>query len=366
MNKSKKKICFFNSCKSWGGGEKWHFEKSLRLYKKGYKTLIITNKKSELYKRVIKTPQSVNKMFISNFSFLNIFKLFYLICLFKKQNVKVLIINLPSDLKIAGPAARIANVDKIIYRRGSAIPIKDTFLNRFIFKNVVDEVIANSFKTKETILQNNSNFIEKNKIKVLYNGLDIKEFDDRNFEYIYNRQGNEILIGNAGRLNKQKGQNFLIEIAANLKKRNINFKILIAGSGKIKKDLINYAKKLGVNDKIIFLDFVENIKDFMQSIDIFALTSHWEGFGYVNVEAMVSNKPVVAFNISSNPEIIDDNKTGFLIEPYNIVDFTDKIEILCNNPKLREDFGIAGRKKVEDLFNEEKLFLQFENIINNT
>jgi len=361
----KKVICFFNSCESWGGGEKWHFEKSLRLHKEGYKTLIITNKKSELYKRLIKTPQKVKKIFISNFSFLNIFKLIYLVSLFKKQNVKVLIINLPSDLKIAGPAAKIANVDKIIYRRGSAIPIKNTFLNRFIFKNIVDEVIANSFKTKETILQNNSNFIEKNKIKVLYNGLDIKAFDNRNFKVLYNKKDNEIVLGNAGRLNKQKGQKFLIDIAEQLKKRNINFKILIAGSGNIKDDLINYAEKLNVRKEIIFLNFVENIKDFMQSIDIFLLPSLWEGFGYVNIEAMVSYKPVVAFNISSNPEIIDDNKTGFLVEPYNVIDFVDRIEILCNNPKLRENFGIAGRKKVEEIFNEEKLFLQFENIINN-
>lgn len=361
-----KKICFFNSCKSWGGGEKWHYEKLIRLNKKGYKTLILTNKKSELYKRLLNEKQNVKKIFISNFSFLNIFKIIYLANILRKQNINVLIINLPSDLKIAGIAAKIAKVDKIIYRRGSAIPIKNTFLNRFIFKNIVDEIIANSNKTKETILQNNANFINKDKIKVLYNGFDIREYDNKDYKILYKKKQNEIILGNAGRLNKQKGQKFLIEIAEKLKKRNINFKILIAGTGNIKDDLIKYAEKHQVEEKIIFLDFVENIKDFMQSIDIFLLPSLWEGFGYVNVEAMASNKPVLAFNISSNPEIIDDKKTGFLVEPYNIIDFADKVETLCKNKFLRKSLGDAGRKRVEEVFNEEKLFLQFENIINNT
>jgi len=362
---TQKKICFFNSCKSWGGGEKWHYEKAIRLSHKGYKTLIITNKKSELYKRLLSKNQNVKKIFISNFSFLNIFKLIYLVIFFKKQNVNVLIINLPSDLKIAGIAAKIAKVDKIIYRRGSAIPIKNTFLNRFIFKNIVDEIIANSNKTKETILQNNADFINDGKIKVLYNGFDIKEYDNKDYKILYKKKHNEIILGNAGRLNKQKGQKFLIEIAEELKKRNLEFKILIAGTGNIKDDLIRYAEKHQVKEKIIFLDFVNNIKDFMQSIDIFLLPSLWEGFGYVNVEAMASHKPVVAFNLSSNPEIIIDKKTGFLIEPYDIIDFAGKVENLCKNKILRESLGDAGRNRVEQVFNEEKLILQFENIINN-
>jgi len=54
-----KTICFFNSTKAWGGGEKWHYDISVRLYKKGYSTLIVTNKKSVLYSRIILTGQKV-------------------------------------------------------------------------------------------------------------------------------------------------------------------------------------------------------------------------------------------------------------------------------------------------------------------
>ncbi|MBK7812053.1 MAG: glycosyltransferase [Saprospiraceae bacterium] len=49
---------------------------------------------------------------------------------------------------------------------------------------------------------------------------------------------------------------------------------------------------------------------FMNSIDIFLLSSAWEGFGFCFVEAMLRAKPIVAFNISSNPEIVENDKTG--------------------------------------------------------
>ena len=92
----------------------------------------------------------------------------------------------------------------------------------------------------------------------------------------------------------------------------------------------------------------------MESTDIFVLTSLWEGFGYVLVEAMACCKPVVAFEISSNPEIIDDKVTGFLVKPFDVEAFADKIMLLLQDADLRTQMGLHGRKRVEDLFTIEK------------
>ena len=127
------KIAFFNSTKVWGGGEKWHYEISLALQKKGFETIIFTNKRSELYNRISSTGQKVYNIKISNLSFLNPFKIIVLKRVFQQEKIDSIILNLSADLKVAGIAARLAGIKKIVYRRGSAIPIRNTFLNRYIF-----------------------------------------------------------------------------------------------------------------------------------------------------------------------------------------------------------------------------------------
>jgi glycosyltransferase involved in cell wall biosynthesis len=101
---------------------------------------------------------------------------------------------------------------------------------------------------------------------------------------LYERGSKEVLIGNAGRLVLQKGQKYLIEMAKGLIDSGISFKVLIAGDGPLEAPLKQMAVKAGVDDRIIFLGFVNNVKAFMETIDIFVLPSIWEGFGYVLVE----------------------------------------------------------------------------------
>ena len=97
--------------------------------------------------------------------------------LLRKENIGTIIINLSSDLKVAGIAAKLAGVRNIIYRRGSAIAIRDTWLNRFLYREVVTEIIANSEETARTILQNNQKLVPEEKIKVIYNGIDLEVYD---------------------------------------------------------------------------------------------------------------------------------------------------------------------------------------------
>lgn len=358
-----KVICFFNSSKSWGGGEKWHFDIATRLHLKNYKIVVITNNESELHDKLQDFNVTIYPVKISNCSFLNPLKINRIYNILKKEKVTTLIINLPSDLKVSAYAAKKANVDKVIYRRGSAIPIKNKLLNRIIFRNYVDEIIANSEATKNTILSNNPNLFDKDKIKVIYNGITLDEKETKAVNPVYTKQNDELIIGNAGRFVKQKNHSFLIQLASKLKVENINFKLLLAGSGKLETETRTLAKQLNVEDKIIFTGFVANITDFMESIDIYILPSLWEGFGYVLVEAMLHKKPVIAFNLSSNPEIIADKKTGFLTDPNNFEEVTEKIKLLATNQELREKMGMDGEKRVKSLFIIERVVEEIEKTV---
>jgi glycosyltransferase involved in cell wall biosynthesis len=356
-------ICFFNSMKAWGGGEKWHYDISCSLHLRGWKTLVVTNKKSVLYSKLGETGQKLYNIKITNLSFLNPFKILLLRKIFIRENTGIIIINLSADLKVAGVAAKLAGVKRIIYRRGSAIPIKNRWLNRFIFRNIVTEIIANSQETKKTVLQNNQHLFPSGKIKVIYNGIDIKNYDLNNKNALYNRMSDEIILGNLGRIVNQKGQRYLVDMAVELKKSNLDFKILIGGEGPLMGDLKAYAGRMGVSDRVIFLGFVNNVIEFMNSIDIFLLTSLWEGFGYVIIEAMLCSKPVVAFNVSSNPELIDDGRTGFLVEFGNTGDFTGKVEMLLRDKKLRSLLGEQAHADARKKFSIEAVVSELEDFL---
>jgi glycosyltransferase involved in cell wall biosynthesis len=277
--------------------------------------------------------------------------------------VNTIILNLSADLKVAGIAARLAGVQHIIYRRGSAIPIRNTILNRYLFCSIVDEVIANSEETRRTILSKNPKLINSNKIRIIYNGINLEKFDSTPVKYHYQREGDEWIIGNAGRLVKQKGQKYLLDIAEELKNRGYNFKIIIAGEGKMENELKNFVKKRKMENYIKFVGFVDDMKGFMESVDIFILTSIWEGFGYVIVEAMAARTPVVAFDISSNPEIIEDGVTGYLIDPFDTNEMTSKISLLIDNHDLFRLMAKAGRMRVEELFSIDKTQERLESIL---
>lgn len=343
-------ICFFNSTKTWGGGEKWHFDMAVELHRKGYRVMVITNPNSELQKRLKNTDIKTENKSVSNLSFLNLYKLWHFRDFFRKHRISAIILNLPADLKTAGVAARMAGVEQIYYRRGSAIPVKNTMLNRFLFRRIVTGIITNSQETKRCLLANNAGFIDEKKIHTIYNGLKIHFFENRPFQLLYQKQQDEIVIGNAGRLVKQKGQKLLLDIALLLKNEKVNFKLLIAGKGPLETELKEYTKELELSDNVVFTGFVENIKDFMCSIDVFVLTSLWEGFGYVITEAMACEKPVIAFNVSSNPEIIDNGQTGYLVEKNDLSQFAAHIKQLAENEDLRQQMGKAGRQRLEKNF----------------
>jgi len=357
------RLCFFNSLISWGGGEKWHHDISKRLIQTGYEAIAITNKGSELNKRISSTGMKTYQVSVSNLSFLNPFKIMQLVRIFHREKVRTLIVNLSSDLKVAGLAARLSGVDNVIYRRGSAIPIRNTALNRFIYKNLVTEIIANSEEVRRSILHNNPKLFDPQKIRIIYNGIDMVEYNRISSQVLYKRNNGEIILGNAGRLSEEKGHIYLIELARELKKRNANFKILIAGSGKLHNKNQKTARMYDVHREVKFLGFVENIKSFNRTIDIFLLTSLWEGLANVLMEAMAEKKPIVAFDIQSSAEIIDHGVTGFLAEMGNVDDLADKVSTLMNSEELRKEFGQHGKEKIEQIFTIDEVLRKVEDLL---
>jgi glycosyltransferase involved in cell wall biosynthesis len=363
MHFKSKNICFFNSCKKWGGGEKWHFEIALKLQEKGYQVTVFTNKPSELYDRLQNKDIKTYQIRTGNLTFINPYKIIRLYLLFKKNHIQTIILGLSSDVKCAGIAAKLAGVNEIIYRRGLANPIKNTWVNQFLYKRIITKVITNSNEVKKRLLESIPSFAETSKIHIIYNGIDLNKHLALNGKNGFHKLNQKIVIGNSGRLIEEKGQKYLIELANNLRLYTNDFIIQVAGKGKLRKALESYAKKMKVEDVIKFLDFVEDTNEFYKGIDIFVFPSVSEGFSNAILEAMIFGKPVVAFNVSSMPEIIDHGITGYLVEFDNITELTDKVKTLIEHPEIRFEMGKAAKQKIAKQFDLDKNLYLLESII---
>jgi glycosyltransferase involved in cell wall biosynthesis len=353
-------ICFLNSNRPWGGGEKFNHDFALLCRDAGLTVHVVANTDSVLAQRLRGQPGlTLHEMRLGNLSFLNPFKLLALRSLFRKARIDTLVMALPADLKAGGLAARWAGVPRIVYRRGIAVSVRDTALNRLLYGKILHRLIVNSLDTKRCVLSANAKLIPQDRIRLVYNGFDVETYDALPGEPLAARRGQEVIIGNAGRLTPQKGQRYLLEAARLLKERGLEFRLLIAGTGESEDELKAEAVRLGVDNVTEFLGFVEEMKRFHASLDIFALSSLWEGFGYVLAEAMASERPVAAFAVSSNPEVVEQEVTGLLTPPGDATALADALEILARDPALRADMGRKGRERLLERFDTRNVLTQF-------
>ena len=363
MENIKKTICFFNSNRVWGGGEKWHLGTALLMKERNQPVVLFGQPDSELIRRARQAGIPSQTLSVSNMTFLNPLKILKLTLHLRRLGVGVIILNLPSDVKFAGLAARLAGVRKIIYRRGSPVPVRDTLANRLLFRRLLTHLIANSEQVKQNILQNNSKLVGTQKITVIYNSVDSPASQQKQgfHEGIEPLQG--LIIGTAGRLSYEKGQDRLISMAGILKDRGLDFTLLIAGEGPLKESLMHMSRSLGLSDRIHFKGFVSEMDKFYSMLDIFVLTSCWEGCSNVTLESMMRGLPVVAFRNSSAPELVQDTVNGFLAKDGDTLDLADKVEQLLRDPLLRMKFGEAGRRIVGEKFNQDSCFDQLITLI---
>ena len=356
-------IGLFNSNRVWGGGEKWHYSTALMMKESNLDVTVFGQTGCELLKRTIRSGISSFGIRVNNTSFLNPFKVVKLALTFRKLNIQAIILNLPSDVKFAGIAGKLAGVKKIIYRRGSPVFVRNTLMNRLLFRHVLTDIIANSDQIKRSILQNNPKLTDDGKITIIFNGVNgpLPQEKDCGKEPLARTHG--VVLGTAGRLSQEKGMDWLIYMAHDLKAKKLDFTLLIAGEGPLMEVLRQKSHDIGLDDHICFCGFVSDMEKFYGSLDLFLLTSAWEGCSNVILEAMHNGLPVVAFNNSSIPEMVRDNISGFLVRNKDGRALADKVELLIRDPMLRAQFGNAGKKIVREKYDQNAAFKQLMTLI---
>ncbi|EDO7694797.1 glycosyltransferase family 4 protein, partial [Campylobacter coli] len=161
------------------------------------------------------------------------------------------------------------------------------------------------------------------------------------------------VVLSVGRFTQEKGFFRLIDIWEMVQKNEKfkEWKLHIIGDGILKEKIQDKIKIKNLEKSIILKPFTREIEKEYLKASIYVMTSHFEGFGMVLAESASYTIPSIAFDINTGPsDIIDNKKSGFLIEDGNLQEFANKLKILMQDESLREKFGKNAKEKVQKEF----------------
>lgn len=214
------------------------------------------------------------------------------------------------------------------------------FLNYVDYKVMskgYNKMVLLTKEDKDTFFQNNNKFI------YIHNPITFEPSNIIN----YNLNSNYVI--GVGRLNTQKDFISLIK-AWNLVQRECpNWKLKIVGEGPERNNLEKEIKRLNLGNSVVLTGYSNNVKKEMLESSIFVLTSLYEGFGLVLLEAMACGLPPVAFACQFGPkDIITDEKNGLLIYNRDIKSLSEKLIYLIKHPDIRKEMSNQALTKVND------------------
>lgn len=199
--------------------------------------------------------------------------------------------------------------------------------------------------------------IPAEKLVVIYNGTDFKpsELSKEEAKKKLGLSGNVIL--SAGRLVSWKGFRMLIKIMPKLKEINAFFQLVIVGEGPDRKNLETMIKNLGLDRKVVLAGKKPQsvLAEYMAAAELAVLNSGYEGFSHQLLEYMAAGVPVVVSSAGGNREIIRQGENGLMIKYNDEFNLIEAIRAIWNNPELREELIMGGKKTVEK-FSVERMF----------
>jgi len=213
--------------------------------------------------------------------------------------------------------------------------LRSKLLPFFIFLTYrnADKVVAVSRGVAED-LENRIRYL-KGKVEVIYNPIIVAEILEKKEELIDHSWFNERSVPitlSAGRLTQQKDYSTLLK-AFSIVRQNLDCKLVILGEGEERQNLNNLVRDRGIEDDVWMPGFVHNPYKYMSKASVFVLSSRFEGFANVIVEAMASGTPVVATDCESGPrEILDNGKYGKLVPIGDVEAMADAILETIKNP----------------------------------
>jgi glycosyltransferase involved in cell wall biosynthesis len=351
------KLLYIIDCLNIGGTEKQLIELINRLDRKKFDLYLCCLRDSE-YLQKLKLDCNVHILDLRKLvSIRGLRKLVNLSEYIRSKNIQI-VQTFFIDANIVGTiAARLAGTRVIISSRREMVywyTPKILYAFKFL-KHFTTKYLANSSNVRDYVSEKEG--IQKNRIDVLYNGIDLSRYSVDNKvrqSEIRNEIGaasDDAIVGIVSNLNRPvKRVDVFLMAAAEVLGKGFNALFVIVGEGYLKEQLQRMGKELGITEKLRFIGSKENVVPYIQSFSIAVNSSESEGFSNAVLEYMACGVPVVATNFGGSSEAVIHGETGLLVNPNNHIEMADAIIELLQDPQTAKSMGSRGRTRVESNF----------------
>jgi glycosyltransferase involved in cell wall biosynthesis len=354
------RILLLNSLGIYGGGEFFVLELAIYLKSTGNEVWVGCREDSQLYLKCsesrVKTiafdfPQSGKGKLKKNVSSIKEF--------IEANDIQIVHTNTNYDRTSGAFAAemeRAVHIASVHSLQSISHNITHWARNKFF----VDRFLADGEIVKEFLIKEDR--IPENKIFAINLGIDPDLYmrNDEKRTRVKNEfqiDNSNILIGNVGRLVDFKGQEILIKAFKKVGDEFPLVKLMIVGDGELKEKLQSLTGELGLERKVIFTGFRDDLQAVYSAFDIYAHTAKQGGgelFPFALLYAMAAGLPVIATGVGEIPNMIPEGKSGFIVK-YNTEEISGKLKLLVNDPALRRVMGNNGFKRLNQKFTLQKM-----------
>ena len=355
--------------RSWGGLEIQALEVTSQLVKRGYPVTLACCTGSRLASEARAAGLRVIEFDVSGY--FHPAALVGLSRYIRAHSPKIIHCQHSRDLSVVVPAAGLSGARPRILlskRVGSYVSKRDLF-HRYTYSRV-ERVLAISEVIHRNVIATTPMAPEK--VITLHDAIDAEEYSPAKGnrarvrgEFGYTNEN--IVVGFAGRFSPGKGHEELLQAAAEICPAKPEVRFLVAGEASVGEEAYEHAIRrmctsLGLDGAVRFAGFRRDVPDVMSSFDILAFPSHAESFGVVLIEAMAMELPVVSTNCDGVVDIVVEGETGLYVHPRASKELAGALIRLIDDPALRRRFGLAGRKRVLELFDRRQQIDRLERI----
>jgi glycosyltransferase involved in cell wall biosynthesis len=223
--------------------------------------------------------------------------------------------------------------------------------------SVGEEAIADFIKTFD---------YPKARTSVIRRGIPLKDIERQeaagNLKNELDLDGEAVIAMHVGNFSPEKNHAFLIEVFASLKTDHPHIKLVCVGSGMLLEETQRLVAEKALNNNVFFLGFRKNISELLAGADFFVLSSTVEGVPGVILEAATQKIPAIATNVGGVREVLEDHKTGFIVDGFDQSEFKNRILQLAKDNVLRSEMGSNAYHQVVENFNPVRNARKFEEL----
>ncbi len=273
-----------------------------------------------------------------------------LVSLVRRRSARILHVHGYAAADFGRVAARMSGAKLVLHEHFAdpRMPAYQALADRLLAP-LTDRAIAVSHSTRDFLVSKRS--VPAELVRLIWNGAPLGEFAPGGRDRALAARSElglpeeAVVIGTIGRLNAQKGHTHLLDALALLRTRLPDLWTLIVGDGDLMDSLKEQAARLGLGDRVVFAGHRTDVPDLLAALDVFCISSLYEGTPLALFEAMAAGRPIVSTAVDGCREVLEDGVSGLLVPPADAEALAGALERVVTNAELR---GALGRRALEE------------------